>query len=388
MRLSRLWSCLFALPLLSACASPALQSHPSAPSLSPEPAHASIPSPKPVDPPQELPLAVERGFWLLNGTLSLPARRPGERVPAVVIVHGSGPMSRDGNMKGQIGLGFGFELPVYKRLAKALADKGYAVYRYDKRTCGSFNGCADTGRLSVPYEMWDVEFSTGEYVRDASQAFDVVSSHPAVDPERVFFVGHSEGGELIPALLAEQPKAKAGVMLAPPFHTMAVVLEQQSERVRWSFSMAGKPDQAESEGNELLEAARALHHVEQGTHLGAPILGQPPGVWASWIDYAKRAPELARQLNRPLLVLGGSYDYNVAPSEIESWARYLENAKQAAHRVRVLPCVTHALNCIRQPDPTQIRPDDIGRDLSPAVVQEVLSFLDNHASKSNARKAN
>lgn len=380
MRLAPLLSCLIALPFAAACATPGLQAHTSAPAHSPEPSIAADknPAPPPLLPEEQIPLAFERGFWHLEGTLTLPARKAGERLPAVVIVHGSGPMSRDGIMRGQIGLGFGFELPVYQLLATALSKRGYAVYRYDKRTCGSFNGCAETGRLSVPYDMWEVEFATGEYARDAEQALDTVSAHPSIDPKRVFFVGHSEGGELIPALLSEKPQVRAGVMLAPPFHTMAVVLEQQSERVRWSFSMAGKPDRAEIEGNELLDAARALRQVEQGTHLGAPILGQPPGVWASWIDIAKKAPELARQLNRPLLVLGGSYDYNVAPSEIESWAHYLEGSKKASHRVRLLPCVTHALNCISQPDPTRITSDDIGRSLSPALVQEVLAFLDAH----------
>src|SRR3954468_15065612 len=97
-------------------------------------------SPPPARLPQEdLPLAFDRGLWHLQGTLTLPARDVGARVPAVVIVHGSGPMSRDGVMRGQIGLGFGFELPVYQRLAAALASHGFAVYRYDKRTCGSFN---------------------------------------------------------------------------------------------------------------------------------------------------------------------------------------------------------------------------------------------------------
>jgi hypothetical protein len=52
--------------------------------------------------------------------------------------------------------------------------------------------------------------------------------------------------------------------------------------------------------------------------------------------------------------------------------------------VRVLDCVTHALNCIREPDPTRITPADIGRDLSPALVLEIVSFLDAHASPSRA----
>ncbi|MDI3281809.1 alpha/beta fold hydrolase [Polyangium sp. 15x6] len=332
-------------------------------------------------PKEEVAVSFDRGLWRLEGTLTLPAREEGERVPAVVIVHGSGPMSRDGVMRGQIGLGFGFQIPVYQRLADALADRGYAVYRYDKRTCGAFNDCADGGFSSVPYTLLEVEFATTEYVLDAEAALDAVAERPEIDPDRLFFAGHSEGGELVPVLLSDRPRVRGGVMLAPPFHTMTVVLEQQSERVRWSFTMAGQPERADAESRELLAAAQALRQIERGTHLGAPILGQPPGLWESWIELARRAPDLARKLDRPLLVLGGSYDYNVAPSEIESWAKWLDGSSRAPHRVRVLDCVTHALNCITQPDATRIKPDDIGRDISPEVLAEVSRFLDTHAAR-------
>ncbi len=377
----RLASMTLAASLLGACGSaPAVV--PRANGLSARP--VSIPKPaRPRQPREDVPLAFDRGLWRLEGTLTLPAREEGERVPAVVIVHGSGPMSRDGVMRGQIGLGFGFDIPVYERLAAALADRGYAVYRYDKRTCGAFNDCADSGFTSIPYALLEVEFATTEYVLDAETALDAVIRHPAIDPDRTFFVGHSEGGELVPLLLSERPRVRAGVMLAPPFHTMTVVLEQQSERVRWAFSMAGQPERAETEARQLLAAAQALRHIERGTHLGAPILGQPPGLWESWIELAKRAPDLARSLDRPLLVIGGRYDYNVVPSEIEAWANWLDDSPRAPHRVRVLDCVTHALNCITQPDPTRITQDDIGRDISPAVLEEVSRFLDMHASRAN-----
>ena len=130
-----------------------------------------------------------------------------------------------------------------------------------------------------------------------------------------------------------------------------------------------------------MEAAQALRRVEQSTHLGQRILEQPPGVWASWLELASKAPELARKLDRPLLVLGGSYDYNVVPSEIEAWARWLEGSPRAPHRVRVLPCVTHALNCIAQPDPRRITPDDIGHDLAPALIEEIARFLEANAPR-------
>jgi hypothetical protein len=339
---------------------------------------------RPTRPQEDLPLGFDRGLWHLDGTLTLPARGEGERVPAVVIVHGSGPMSRDGLMNGQIGLGFGFELPVYQRLAAALAGHGYAVYRYDKRTCGTFNDCAQTDHSTVPYDLLETEFATGEYVGDAEAALDIVARQPQIDPERMFLVGHSEGGQLAPVLLLERPEVRAAVMLAPPFHAMSVLLEQQSERVRWAFSLAGEASRGEAEARQLRDAADALKRVERGTHLGEPILGQPPGIWASWSALATKAPEAARELDRPLLVLGGSYDYNVAPSEIESWARWLEGSTRARHRVRVLDCVTHALNCITQPDPRRITAADIGHDLSPALVDEMVSFLDAHASGSRA----
>lgn len=363
---------LTALPLLGACARaapPAEAPRAAAAPEAPAPPRARLAR-------EDVPLAFDRGLWHLEGTLTLPEREEGRRVPAVVVVHGSGPMSRDGVMRGQIGLGFGFELPVYKRLAEALSARGYAVYRYDKRTCGAFNGCAETGPSEIPYSLVERELATSEYVGDAEAALDAVRARPEIDPDRAFFVGHSEGGEIVPVLLSERRAVPAGVMLAPPFHSMAVVLEQQSERVRWSFASAGQPERAEAEGDLLLAAARALSRVERGHHLGEPILGQPPGLWASWLDLAARAPEVARTLDRPLLVLGGSYDYNVAPSEIETWGRWLAAATGARHRVRVLPCVTHALNCIAQPDPRRITPSDIGRDLSPELIEEVVAFLD------------
>ena len=338
--------------------------------------HLPIAPPPARLPQEDVPLAFDRGLWHLQGTLTLPARDVGARLPAVVIVHGSGPMSRDGVMRGQIGLGFGFELPVYQRLAAALAGHGFAVYRYDKRTCGAFNDCADNGPSVIPYSMLAEAFSTSEYVGDAEAALDAVARNPAVDPARLFFVGHSEGGQLVPVLLTDRPSVRAGVMLAPPFHTMSVVLEQQSERVRWSFTLAGQVERAETEARQLHDAAHALDQIERGTHLGDPILGQPPAMWASWIELAKAAPALARALDRPLLILGGSYDYNVAPSEIEAWSRWLDASPGAPHRVRLLPCVTHALNCIKQPDPQLIKPDDIGQDLAPELLFELTRFLD------------
>jgi hypothetical protein len=55
-------------------------------------------------------------------------------------------------------------------------------------------------------------------------------------------------------------------------------------------------------------------------------LGEAQATWKSWIALGHAAPQAARELDRPLLVLGGDYDYNIAPSEIEAWKEYLRTS--------------------------------------------------------------
>jgi alpha-beta hydrolase superfamily lysophospholipase len=323
----------------------------------------------------EVPLDFDQGSLRLTGTLALPRRPRDARVPAIVIVPGSGALSRNGLMAGQLGLGFGFELPVYQSLAAELVLHGYAVFRYDKRNCGTFNDCAKNHYPTVPYALEADVYSTSEYLLDAAAAVSRVAAQPIIDPRRVFVIGHSQGASLVPALLRMRPEVPAGVMLAPPFRPLDALLEEQSARVYWALFRAGKPDEAVRERTLLSSAASALRHVASGTHLGEPILGEPPGVWASWIELSRTAPSVAQTLDRPLLVLGGSYDYNVEPAEIEAWRTLLQASPRAAHRVRLLPCVTHALNCIVEPDPTRIEPKDIEHRVSPELVGEIVRFL-------------
>src|SRR4051794_4369481 len=63
------------------------------------------------------------------GTWRHPAR-PGAKVPAVLIIAGSGPTDRDGNSPGLSGM------DTYKTLAGLLSAGGVASLRYDKLSSG------------------------------------------------------------------------------------------------------------------------------------------------------------------------------------------------------------------------------------------------------------
>ena len=66
----------------------------------------------------------------LSGTLCLPDTEA--LVPAVVLIHGSGPHGRDLEIMGKH--------KVFKHMAHYLASKGIAVLRYDKRGTGKSQG--------------------------------------------------------------------------------------------------------------------------------------------------------------------------------------------------------------------------------------------------------
>jgi alpha-beta hydrolase superfamily lysophospholipase len=322
---------------------------------------------------RELPFSFERAGQHFGGTLSVPKRPTGARVPGIVIVHGSGPMSRDGTMPGQLGLGFGFDFPVYAELARELSRLGYAVARYDKRTCVGAGLCGSSKVVGAGTWSGFAEHETqvDDFVDDAKAAYEALVAHDFIDAERIVFVGHSQGAQLVPRLLTELQSVPAGVMLTPPYSSVPDLLREQGRLLIRVMRQAGKPNRV-SEGYDLLRAARLLDALEDGRPTPSKILGQPLSLWRSWMRVSQEAPLLARALERPLLVVGGAYDYNVSPEELRLWTEWLMGSP---HHVALLPCVTHALNCISESDPTQIQAGDIGRRIATDLVHELAAFL-------------
>ncbi|QED46574.1 alpha/beta hydrolase family protein [Cytobacillus dafuensis] len=128
----------------------------------------------------------------IKGTVSFP-NDSGEKLPLVVIIHGSGPVDRDGSVKNM-------PMNAYKMLAEFFASIGVAALRYDKRGAGESGGnFYETG-------MWDL-------VNDGVAAVQAARQLPQIDPERIFLLGHSEGCTLSPAI-HKQVKAAGLILLA------------------------------------------------------------------------------------------------------------------------------------------------------------------------------
>jgi dienelactone hydrolase len=124
----------------------------------------------------------------LRGTVSKPrwTRKP---FPAVVIVHGSGPLTRR-HLIGD---------------THALVRLGFAVLAYDKRGAGESTGVYLRGGGSAADAL------LRRLAADAAAAFDELAADPEVDTARLGFFGASQAGWIIP-LAAELTRTQ------PRFH--------------------------------------------------------------------------------------------------------------------------------------------------------------------------
>ncbi len=142
----------------------------------------------------------------LNGLLTLPDGVAGP-LPAVVMVHGSGPSNMDERV---------MKLTPFRDLAEGLAELGVASLRYDKRT---FVHARKMAKTCVTVKE--------ETIEDALLAIALLKKYPRIDPERIFLLGHSMGAMLAPRIDAEGGDVKGLILMAgTPYRLEEVVLRQ------------------------------------------------------------------------------------------------------------------------------------------------------------------
>ena len=142
----------------------------------------------------------------LKGLLTLPDD-VSSPVPAVVMVHGSGPSNMDEKV---------MKLTPFKDLAEGLAERGIASVRYDKRTFAHARKMKNT--LATVRE---------ETIDDALLAVELLRQTPQVDSGRIFILGHSMGAMLAPRIDAEGADVRGLIMMAgTPYRLEEVVINQ------------------------------------------------------------------------------------------------------------------------------------------------------------------
>lgn len=230
--------------------------------------------------------------------------------PLVVMVAGSGPTDRDGNSA--LGVRAGY----LRKLADALAGRGIASLRYDKR---GLPGSAPAGNEA------DVTFST--YVEDLRS---VIGWAAAGYPGRpLVLLGHSEGGTVAIEAAKAAPEAIAGlVLLATPGRPPGETLRDQ---------LANLPQPTRAEARAILAELEAGRRVE-------PVPPTLAGLFRPSVQpfvmslLALRPAETLAEVAMPALVVGGGTDLQVGRADFDALAQARPHVES-----RWFPAMNHVL---------------------------------------------
>ena len=283
---------------------------PSAPLVKYEP-------PKYVDPStfEERDVTVGSGEWKLPGTLTLPKGKG--PFPAVVLVHGSGPNDRDETI--------GPNKP-FKDIAGGLAAQGIAVLRYDKLTY------VHGPKLVADPKLGPALTVKMETIDGALDGVRLLRTIPEVNKKKIFVLGHSLGGMLIPRIaLAGQDLGIAG------FIVMAGLTEPLAEtflrQIAYISGLGGKfSDEQKKRIDEMkaqVDKINALKASDAGS--SEKLLGASPSYWLDLRGYYP--PEVATKIKKPFLILQGGRDYQVTPQDFENWKKALAGRRNLEFRL-------------------------------------------------------
>lgn len=272
------------------------------------------------------------GGVTLAGTLTRPVRGSAgsERVPAVVLLHGSTASDRNNGRLPLPGL--------FWQLADTLARRGIAVLRYDQRGIGGSSGKSDDATVQVR-------------AADARAALAYLRRRSDVAPDRLGVVGISEGA--LAAMLAAAPEdaAATGTSLS------VVAREPSRSKVAYKplvhaavlVSSPGRPGRELSAYQNRVGAERfiGLRDSALTATLAAAraeddsVLRVGSGHEAALLAFDPEAA--ARWVRVPVLVVHGTTDLQVPVEDAARLATALRAGGNADVTVRVFPGVDHVL---------------------------------------------
>ena len=261
----------------------------------------------------------------LAGTLIAP--RADGKHPAVILVHGSGPATR--------------EWPV--PFARFLVRRGMAVLGYDKRGVGGSSG------------DWQ-QASFEDLAGDAVAAFHYLKRRPDIDAAQIGLMGVSQAGWIMPIAATRAPDFAFLISISGAAVPAAETTIDHAQREMAANGM--KPEMIEA----ILSVTKAQYEfLRTGEHWDAYVnaranlakrIGNPPESFPATPDhphlqFMRRvlfydpAPTI-RRLKVPTLAIFGELDNNIlAEKNRAAWEAALKAGGHPDYTLKIIPRANH-----------------------------------------------
>ena len=300
-------------------------------------------------------LSVDRNGACLAGELSVPD--DDRRYPTVLMIHGSGPLDRNENTKGQ-------SLNIFNTLADHLAAKEIASFRYDKRGCGKSDGDYD-------------QAGHGDLVDDASACIDHLARVDSCDPAQIFVLGHSEGTIIAAQLASRHPQLAGLILLCPFIESMESILGRQARTMQHDLKQASGFRRLlygcffAIFGDPIRSQQKLLAKLKGSDAATFRLMLQK--VNAKWLRelISLDNEQIYRQVDTAMLVVGGAKDIQCLPSDVARIAE-VTPADVTSH---VVDDLTHLLRRDKE-NPTFLNYNKLLKEpMDPAVCEIVSRWI-------------
>jgi hypothetical protein len=297
----------------------------------------------------------------LTATIHFPSTSQ-HKLPGILIVEGSGKSGFNEEPEGS----------PFVQLANALAEKGFVVFKYNKRGSGenSNNG-----------SFWRSTFTIDR--NDAQSAFDELRLNPLVDSSRIFLIGHSFGGPQS-LLLATKNKIAGIVMLTSTIGpTDKLMLEQNAILMDLQGTPKGESDKY------LLGMQKTLGEIKSGTFkCEFPTCSVIDGaeVWeksiqVKWLNEVLNLDftAIAKSVPNPIFFIFGTSDFVIPESEMTA-AKSLVPLLSSKSEVAVIPQLDHFMveNESKKASldyAMQVQKDKKFKNISRLLVKKISDFI-------------